>query len=57
MCVKNTLTGHLDRLDYTIYGAKSFLDEPWVDTERWLELKRIYNEILIECEPMMKTKK
>lgn len=57
MCVKNPLSGHLDRIDYTIYGAEGFVNQPWVDTQRWIELKNIYNTVLTNCEPMKKGKK
>lgn len=57
MCVKNPLSGHLDRIDYTIYGAEGFMNQPWDITQRWIELKNIYNSTLSECEPMMKKKK
>lgn len=54
MCVMNPLSGRLDRLDYTVYGAEGFLNQPWLDSQRWLELKNIYNSVLSECEPSMR---
>ena len=54
MCVRNPLNGRLERLDYTIYGAEGFMNQNWVDTQRWIELKNIYNDVMSECEPQMK---
>lgn len=51
ICHKNMMNGMLDRIDYSIYGSEKFEDQPYIETQRIIEIKNLYNKLLIIHKP------